>query len=136
MSGVIGEIVDGVTALVTGGMKIDDETRKAAKQSVRDTLARASELDRRSLLSTRADAVDARHIARVRAMASAVTPIQVHAAVVEELVARVVMPPEDRESIEALIAHARGPAVEHEERTARSEDDTREVVVSSSEPPR
>ena len=75
MSGLIGEIVDGVTALVTGGMQIDDETRRAAKQSVRDTLARASERDRRELLSTRADAVDAHHIARVRAMAVAGTPI-------------------------------------------------------------
>ena len=64
-----GEIVDAVTALVTGGMKIDAETRAAAKQSVRDTLARASELDRRELLSIRADAIDAKHLARVRKVA-------------------------------------------------------------------
>ena len=102
-----GELVDVVTALVTGGMRVDAETRRAAKAAVRETIARASELDRRELLPARADAITDRHLARVRRIAGATIPIEAHAAHVEGELAQAAMPGDVRESIEALIAHAR-----------------------------
>lgn len=102
-----GEIVDGVIALVAGGMRVDAETRRAAKAAVRETVARATELDRRELLPARADAITDRHLARVRRIAGATIPIEAHAAHVEGELAQAAMPQDVRESIEALIAHAR-----------------------------
>jgi len=105
---VAGDIVDVVMRVITGGVEMSQEAREAAKKSVREILAAAEERDQRETVSVRADDITARHLARVAKVANAVVPIGTHAAHVEELIGHATMPETSRESIMALIAHARG----------------------------
>jgi uncharacterized protein (DUF305 family) len=103
-----GDIVDGVMRAITGSVEMTAAAREAAKESVRATLAAVAERDQRETVSVRADDITSRHLARVAKVANAVVPIGTHAAHVEELIGHATMPESDRESIMALIAHARG----------------------------
>ncbi len=105
---IAGDIVDVVMRAITGGVEMSQEAREAAKKSVREILSAAAERDQRETVSVRADDITARHLARVAKVASAVVPIGAHAAHVESLLPHAGMAESDRESIMALIAHARG----------------------------